>query len=81
MTLLEQHEDKSFRVLVTLHNLAAVNEKSAITVERLVEFMSVDRGPILIVLKSLSGEGLISEIDEKYYLNYSGTLRILTNYT
>ncbi|MCP8304661.1 MAG: winged helix DNA-binding protein [archaeon] len=78
---MERYEDKSFRVLVTLHNLAAMNEESARTVDDLVKFMNIDESSILEFLKSLTGEGLISEVGGRYYLNYSGTLRILTNYT
>ena len=81
MIILNRYQDKSFRVLITLHNLAAINEESARTIEDLVTFLNLDRNPILEILNSLIREGLVSQVDGRYYLNYLGTLRILTTYT
>jgi len=73
--------DKSFRVLITLHNLAAVNEESARTIDDLIKFLNTDKSPILEVLDSLFVEGFVSKVDGRYFLNYNGILRILTHYT
>lgn len=58
-----------------------MNEDSARTIDELVKFLNIGESSILEALKSLTGEGFVSEVGGKYYLNYSGTLRILTNYT
>lgn len=71
----------SMRVLIVLHNLCAINVKSAKKMEELKQVCCMNEEELYFAIRELLVHGYICECDGAYYLNSLGISVVRSVYT